>query len=163
MANSKPAEYPLAVAWFVEKVRKRTLDSPNNNDLSRNYSLGELEIISFMEDTISDFNETEPAIASYNLLDFPSQEALMLGCISKGLSALAIMHHRNNMPYNAGGITASRHAVAGDLERLASTYWQKYRGLTEEKKMAINAMSIMSTAHGLGSDYGLMSWYNNRI
>lgn len=163
MVSAKPAEYVPALMWFTNKVRVRLIDFPKNNDLSRNFDLGDSDIHSFMEDTIAEFNETDPVIAVYDLLSFPSQEILILGCIAKGLMALAMMHQRNDMPYNAGGISASRHSMGKDLERLGSVAWQKFRSATEDKKISLNALSIMTTAHGLGSDYGLLQWYNRSI
>lgn len=162
--STKPPQYNDAVVWFIEMIRRRALDHPKHNDLTRNYDLDAEDIKTYMQNTIVDFNEMEPTdIGGYTILNFPSQEILILGVLHKAYKALADMHERNEMPFNAEGVSANRHAVGKSLQSIAADYFQKYESKAAEKKVALNAMSIMRGARGASSAYGILSWYNTRI
>lgn len=162
--SNKPAKYEEAVEWFVDMIRRRALDHPKHNDLTRNFDLDPNDIKVYMQNTIVDFNEMEPAeVGGYTILNFPAQEILINGVLAKAYKALADMHERNEMPFNAEGVSANRHAMGRALQSIAADYYNKFMRSADEKKQALNIMSIMKGARGAATTYGILSWYEARI
>ena len=152
-----------AIEWFLNKIRRRMLDYPELNELIGKQEIGDEEIKGAVGDTIDEFNTINPPIGSFDLSTFPSQEILVLGTISKLLASGALLHLRNQLSFSAGGLTVDTHSMGPAYQQIASSLDAKFRAMTIEKKKSINVKRMLNSNRGLGSDYGLMCWYNNYV
>ena len=156
-------EKQKAIEWFINKIRRRMLDFPELNELIGREEVGDEEIRGAVGDTISEFNDIPPPIGGFTLNNFPSQEILVTGTIYKLLNSGALLHYRNQLSYSAGGITVDTHSMGPAYERLSERLYAKFMQMSMEKKKSINVKRMLRANRGLGSDYGLMCWYNSYI
>lgn len=161
------AQKEMALEWFVNKIRMRLLDKAQLNELIGREEIGGEEIKSSIEDTVSEFNEMDPPGFTYSVWDFPAKEILIIGTMSKLLLSGAILHWRNHLTYSAGGLSVDTHSMGPHYERLGQMYKANFDRDADSKKRQINVSSMLggsgSGTMGLGSDYGLLSWYSRRL
>lgn len=153
----------MAIEWIVNKVRTRLLDKAELNELIGKEEIGNLEIASAIEDTISEFNSMDPPIGSFTIFNFPSQEILILGTMSKVLMSGALLHWRNSLQFSAGGLSVDTHSMGQHYERIGGMMYSKFHQMSDMKKRQINVAKLLNQRAGLGSDYGLLNWYSSRL
>lgn len=152
-----------AVEWFINKVRMRMLDFADLNELIGKEEIGKEEIGSAIEDAISDYNAIDPPGYTANIWDFPDKEMLIIGTMSKLLLSGAILHWRNQLSYSAGGLTVATHDMGPHYERIGNQLKAQFEQRADLKKRQLNVGALLGGRKGLGSDYGLLHWYENRI
>ena len=152
-----------AVEWFIKKIRTRLLDKADLNTLIGTEEIGKEEIASAIEDTVNDWNDIDPPGFTRTIWDHPDQEALIIGTMSKLLLSGAVLHWRNQLQYNAGGLTVDTHSMGPHYERMGNQYKAQFEQRTDMKKRQMNVSALLTKRSGLGSDYGLLHWYNNRL
>jgi len=152
-----------AIQWFVDKIRRRLVDYSSVNTLTNAVEVKDEEIKNAIEDTIDRFNSMSPPIGNRTIDDFPSQDLLIIGSMSRILESSAILHARNRMPYSAGGMNVDTHSMTTFYAQKSQELWQKFEIQADEIKQRINLSGVSGSPMGLGSSYGVMSWYNKRI
>lgn len=152
-----------ALEWIIGKIRTRLLDYAELNELIGKEEIGREEIASAIEDTVEDFNAIDPPGYIYNIWNFPDRECLIIGTMGKLLLSGAVLHWRNQLSYSAGGLTVSTHDMGPHYERIGNQLLARFEQRADLKKRQINVNAMLTGRYGLGSDYGLLHWYNNRI
>lgn len=152
-----------ALRWFIDRIRMRMLDYEHLNELLGAKEIRDEEILASIEDTISDWNSIPPPLADRTIWDFPDREALIIGTMSRLLMSGAILHFRNDLQYNAGGITVATHDKGGPYKALADQLMAQFQQRATTKKMSENISAMTRAKRGLGSDYGLLYWFNTSL
>jgi len=155
--------YEKALEWFVNKVRRRMIDFDHLNELIGRQEQTDSEIKNAIEDTIDRYNTMPPPIGSSTINDFPSQDLLITGTMSRLLESSAILHDRNHLGYSAAGMTVDTHSMAASYRSKANELWQKFEQQADELKQALNIADITGSPTGIGSPYGVMGWFSNTL
>lgn len=154
-------EIEKAKQWFIDQIRLSILDYEELNELIGRQEIGDEEIKASINRTIEEFNTMPPPISSYTFLTFPSKEILITGTIAKLLLSGSLLHFRNQLNYNAGGISVSTHDKGGAYISLADKLYNQFKTLAGELKTTINIQEMLLRRAGVGSSYGLLNWYQN--
>jgi hypothetical protein len=150
-----------AKQWFIEQIRIALLDYEELNELIAREEVGDTEIKHAVNRAIEEFNSLPPPLSAYTFLNFPSKEILILGTISNLLLSGAILHFRNQLNYNAGGISVSTHDKGPAYQALSERINMRFKKMSEDLKASINVSAMLNRNAGIGSDYGLLNWYWN--
>jgi len=155
------SETQQAAEWFVKEVRTAMLDYEELNELINNQEVDYKEIKKAADRTIDRYNNIDPPISARTVWDFPSKDLLITGTIARLLISGALLHYRNQLPYSAGGISVQTHTQGPAYERLGAQLMSQFEQQADIMKRSENVQRMMGVAGGLGSQYGLLSWFNS--
>ncbi len=157
-------ELEEAKRWFIEQVRIAMIDDEDLNELIGREEVGDEEIKHAINRTIDEYNTTPPPLNTVRTYkDFPSKDLLIVGTMANLLLHGSILHFRNELNYNAGGISVQTHDKGQAYLALANRLKQEFTQRTTDKKISENASTLLMNCPGVGSDYGLLNWYWNSL
>ena len=127
-----------------------------DTDPAQNYLLDELdfkenEIMLSVRRCIDYWNEARPPVATgMTPISFPWRYHLSLGVVGQLHLWAAINKMRNDLPYNAGGVTVQQTVKWNQYKQIADELWARWQQWVKEKKYEINVLGVIRT---LGSGY----------
>lgn len=141
-------------ASFREALRSYINDRPETNTLLAGYELGDPTLDICIEMALSEFNNSAPVLQPYIIETFPGIDVLMLGCLIQVLISAGILNARNELPYNAGGVSVQISAKSTPymswLQNILAMYNQKKKDLKTFLNMQLGWGGISSEYRGLG-------------
>ena len=144
-------------ALSVAEIRMTMRDS----DAASNFLLDELdfktnEIALMVRRAVDYWNETLPPVSIHTASNFPYRYHLSLGVVGLLHQMASIHKMRNNLDYNAGGITVADTIKWQQYDNIGNRLWDEYRTWVRNKKIQIN---IDGGFAQLNSGYQRMFYY----
>lgn len=135
---------------FIEELRTTISDRAELNRLIRKVESTD-ELYEFaIEDAIDDFNDMWYPLSAVTYDTFPSKGLLKQGVIIQLLIDNSILHMRNSLQYNSGGITVNTFDKAPEYQRWALQYQQQYLEKIRKIKVETNFNNCWG---GVSSDF----------
>lgn len=119
---------------------------PSANLLLDDFEFSAEELRTAQTLTVDYWNETPPAIFSYNYDKFPYRFALLRGTAANLLFIAANRFRRNSMNCNAGGVTLNIEDKHQQYDAAASRLWEEYKQWVRMKKRELNANAAWGVA-----------------
>lgn len=113
-------------------------NDPEANLLIDSEEFSTEEIRAAMTHTVDYFNETPPNVASYDYDKFPYRFALLRGTAANLLFMAAHRYRRNQLHYNAGGLTVDDQNKYQQYDAAGGRLWDEYKQWVSQIKRSIN-------------------------
>lgn len=132
------------------------MDTPELNRLLRREEMDAEHLDFAIEMAISDWNSTTPMIRPVNIGNYPSLYLLMHGAAIQALKMGGIYQSRNELTYNAGGISI----VRANKTPYYQSWIQNFSSEYEAKKLNMKIQQNVESAYGEGlhSEYFLIGF-----
>jgi len=139
---------------FRESVRKYLRDMAPFNTLLSDKETPDDILDMCIEMALSDFNTTAPVISNYSVQNFPSFIILVYGTVIQVLMSAGVLQSRNDLDYNAAGVSVRVSDKAGQYQQWIANFQQQYEVKKTNLKIFMNAEMAWG---GVDSEYGLIS------
>ena len=143
---------------YVVLIRLYMNDTPELNRLIRDYENNDARIVMAINMVLDDWSMTDPRRINYSVDNFPSSSMLIKGAVIELLRGTGMLHSRNRLAYNAGGLSVQLWNKAQDYMTWANSLVNEY----ESKKRSLIKQLHLSAAYGQGP-VGLHSEYLRAI
>lgn len=114
-------------------------NDPEANLLLDDFEFSSEEIRTAMTLTADYWNETPPSVGSYDYDKFPYRFALLRGTAANLLFMGAHRFRRNQLNYNAGGLTVDDQNKYQQYDAAGARLWDEYKQWVAQTKKSINA------------------------
>jgi hypothetical protein len=145
---------------MVERVRLYMRDYGPLNRLVKNQESSTRDIVNALEMTIDDINSTPPPRVKTldQMLAVGWGPLVVLGTTLSLLRTVALVHIRNHLPFNDGGMaTGGLHDRYGPMLQWVSLNEGRYENLKKQVKVSDNLSAMMgSSPSGVPSEYSLL-------
>ena len=126
------------------KLRVKLRDEPELNYLIGEAEFTDDELEEALEEALAIWNEEPPAIQTYDTpADFPWQRKLMDGAVGELYQTAAAGYRRNQLAYNAGGVSVDDKNKAPEYEGVGREYRAEFKRFVLERKREINFNNMM--------------------
>ena len=132
---------PTGNAGFLTDVDVRIWlrdNDPEANLLLDDFEFSAEEIRTAMTLTVDYWNETPPWVGSYDYDKFPYRYALLKGTAANLLFMGAHRFRRNQLSYNAGGLTVDDQNKYQQYDSAGARLWEEYKQWVAQAKRSIN-------------------------
>lgn len=147
MAATRAQAYLNAIRFYLS-------DSDETNLLLGEEESSDARIALAMQQTIEDFYAFDPRKYAYTVDNFPSPSILINGSVIHLLRMAGILHSRNTIPYQAGGLSVQLWNKQKDYMSWVNHMQQEYFTMRAALIKQINIKCAMSGAPlGVHSDY----------
>jgi hypothetical protein len=163
VGSSKLHNYPIQ----LHEIRLQMRDTcPEANTLLEDVEFSDLEILYAIQRPIEEWNETTPDLGdsgfSFTQNTFPWREHWRRAVCGYLLQTAAIWQQRNNLSYNAGGVSVDDYNKATPYLGIATRLLEEWREWMLLKKREINIQlcygSINSISFGYPFNYTDRTW-----
>jgi hypothetical protein len=139
---------------YINAIRFYLTDSPETNLLLGEEESSDMRIALAMQQTIEDFYAFDPRKYTYTVTNFPSAALLINGSVIHLLRMAGILHSRNEIPYQAGGVSIQLWSKAKAYLTWVQHMQQEYFQMRATLIKQINIAAAMNGAPlGVHSDY----------
>jgi len=146
----------------VAEIRMSLRDvDPESNFLIDELDFKTNEIALMIRRAVDYWNETPPPVAYYKATNFPWRYHLSLGVIGLLHEMASIHKMRNDLDYQAGGVSVKDTSKWQQYASIGARLWDEYRKWVKQKKYQINIEGGYSRL-GSGYDrslYGAFGYY----
>ena len=149
-------EYMNEGAITIPEIRMALLDFGCSNTLLDDVEFTDTEIMFAIRRPIDRWNETTPNLILYSPATFPWREHWMIGTVGYLLRMAAHKYRRNNLTYQASGMSVADQDKFNQYEAIAKDRIAEYDEWMRNKKIEINVANAYGT---LSSGYGRY-WFN---
>ena len=122
-------------------------NDPEANLLLDDFEFSPEEIRTAMTLTADYWNETPPNVGSYDYDKFPYRFALLRGTAANLLFMAAHRFRRNQLNYNAGGLTVDDQNKYQQYDSAGARLWEEYKQWITNTKRSINVASGWGTVN----------------
>lgn len=138
-------------------LRMFLMDTEELNRLLRRKEIDDDRLQFALELTLSDWNTTAPVIGRTTFSNFPSLYLLIHGAAIQCLKMAGLYHSRNEMVYQAGGSSFTRH---GNRTQYYMQWIQNMASEYESKKINYKIQRNVENSYGGGffSEYNLIGF-----
>lgn len=121
-------------------VRLALMDtSPEANTLLDDLEFSDMMILNAVERAIDEWEETPPVLARhFNATNFPFREHLIKGAVGYLLQSVMYRYMRNQMRYQAGGVTLDKNDKGNVYLQLAAQAIGEWRAFVASQKTSMN-------------------------
>lgn len=111
----------------IAEIRMTMRDSdPEANLLLDALEFNDNEIALMIRRCVDHWNETPPPVGRFTAANFPFRYHLALAVVAQLYRTAAVHKLRNDLPYNAGGLTVQDTAKWQQYKQLGDTMWQEW-------------------------------------
>lgn len=135
----------------IPEIRMAILDFECSNTLLDDVEFEDVEIMAAIRRPIDRWNETTPNLVLYTPATFPWREHWMICTVGYLMRAAAHKYRRNNLTYQAAGLTVSDMDKFNEYEKVAALRIKEYDEWMRNKKVEMNVSMGYAT---MGSPYG---------
>lgn len=114
-------------------------NDPEANVLLDDFEFSTEEIRTAMTLVADYWNETPPYLGSYDYDKFPYRYALLKGTAANLLFMAAHRFRRNQLNYNAGGLTVDDQNKYQQYDAAGARLWDEFKGWVAQTKKSLNA------------------------
>ena len=132
-------------------------DTPELNRLIRRQESTDEKLDLALALTIDDYIITPPPLGNYTLSTFPSLYLLIYGATIQVLRSAGILHARNDVVYNSGGLSVRLWDKTALYQAWIRDFVSEYEGKKRNFKISQNIMGAL--ASGVISEYWMISRY----
>lgn len=126
---------PISIAEIRLVLRDA---SPEANELLLTYEFSDTEIAFAITRPIEQWNEIPPPVMLYTPATFPFREHWRKAAAGILLRSAAIQYARNDLQYQAGGMSVQDKDKLNQYEKLGQTYQEEWIRFCETKKYQMN-------------------------
>jgi len=152
----QPYDPQLALRSHIEAVRLYMRDLAEFNLLLRGEESSDRMLVWATQDFLSDFNGTPP-FTGYSLPELLSrnlQNLCVRGTVITLLQSVMILHSRNHLPFNDGGLSVSINDKAPVIQSMLHLFQSAYEQNKRQVKTALNVEQLLDSGpSGVHSDY----------
>lgn len=153
MADSPVNQPQKDRAMFAQAMRIFLRDQPNLNTLLSGYETSDQQLVLCVTLALADWNGTPPLIGNVGIRDHPSADLLVKGTLIQVLTSAGLLQSRNDLDYQAGGITVRVSNKAGQYQAWLQFLVQSYEMGKKNLKMSLNLESCYG---GIPSEYRII-------
>lgn len=125
----------------IAEIRMTLRDvDPEANYLLDALQFSRQEIALCMRRCIDYWNEVPPPVTTYKATNFPWRYHYSRGVAAQLLLMVAQWRLRNDLPYNAGGISIRNEAMWERYQTLGNALWAEWQRWVKDRKYNINVM-----------------------
>ena len=153
--SGQPAHSRQTLSIAEIRMTLRDVD-PNGNKLLDELEYSREEIALSIRRCINYWNEIPPPVGTYKPTNFPYPYHLSIGAASMLYSMAVHQKLRNDLPYNAGGVTVQDTVKWVQYREMQDRLWAEWSKWVKDKKYQKN---IEGAFMSLGSGYGYDRYY----
>ena len=142
----------------IPEIRMALMDYGCSNTLLDEVEFQDVEIVFALRRPIDRWNETTPNLICYTPATFPWREHWMICTIAYLMRAAAQKYRRNNLTYQAAGLSVNDMDKFNEYEKVGALRIQEFDSWMRNKKIEINVSMGYGT---LGSGYG--QYWHSRV
>lgn len=127
----------------IAEIRLHLRDShASENALLQNVQFTDAEILHAIEYPVLYWNESQPPISmNFNTSTYPFRFQWLEGTVAWLYRVAAHWYRRNQLAYQAGGVTINDLNKADEYQKMSDVLWERYTSWVKMKKMQYNAES----------------------
>lgn len=153
--NLRASSVDRGLGLSAAEIRMTIRDvDPEANYLLEELDFSDQEIALAVRRCIDYWNEVPPPVATYKATNFPWRYHLTLGVAAVLHQMAANQKMRNDLPYQAGGVTVQDTVKFQQYLDFFNRYWQQWVMWVKHKKYELNVAGAYGIApSGYGYDY----------
>jgi hypothetical protein len=147
----------------IAEIRMSMRDvDPEGNFLLDELDFKTNEIALMIRKAVDYWNEVPPPIQTYKATNFPFRYHLSVGVVGLLHQMAAMYKMRNNLDYNAGGVTVADTIKWQQYENIGTRLWDEYRKWVRDKKYQLNIEGgFMTLNSGYYRGYFWFNYYRS--